>query len=185
MGGIDIADLLAGASMNERTHRTDDVREREAYEGSDRREESRLHAAAAEGPIASTLPQSPFANTSAMQKIREGMVVVDANGKRAGTVEFVLMGDPDAISGRGNELAPPTYLEQIGESITNHEREPVVPDPLRAQLLRSGFIKVDGPGFGATDRYVRSDLIASVSEDTVHLTVARDQLPPADSVRAA
>jgi hypothetical protein len=56
------------------------------------------------------------------------------------------------------------------------EREPDVPGPLRAQLLRYGFVKVDGPGLTDTDRYVRSDRIASVSGDTVTLSVSKDRL---------
>jgi hypothetical protein len=56
------------------------------------------------------------------------------------------------------------------------EREPDVPGPLRARLPRSGYIKVDGGFLIETDRYVPADRIASVSDDTVHLKVSKDQL---------
>ncbi len=40
--------------------------------------------------------------------------------------------------------------------------------------------KVDGPGFTDTDRYVRADVIRAVSDDTVILSVRKDQLPKED-----
>jgi Uncharacterized protein conserved in bacteria (DUF2171) len=56
------------------------------------------------------------------------------------------------------------------------KREPDVPGPLRARLLRSGYVKVDGGFLIDTDRYVPADMVASVSDDTVRLKVPKDQL---------
>ncbi len=50
------------------------------------------------------------------------------------------------------------------------EREPDVPEPLRSQLLRTGFIKVDGSGLADADRYIGADRISEVSGATVRLT---------------
>jgi hypothetical protein len=48
---------------------------------------------------------------------------------------------------------------------------------MRARLLRTGYIKIDSPGFLIeTDRYVPSDQIASVTDDTVRLRVTKDTL---------
>jgi uncharacterized protein YrrD len=47
---------------------------------------------------------------------------------------------------------------------------------MRDQLIRDGFVKIDGPGLFHTNRYVRSDHIASVKDDTVTLSVRKDEL---------
>ena len=62
------------------------------------------------------------------------------------------------------------------DDIVQVERQPDVPGPARARLLRSGYIKVDGGFLIETDRYVLADLIASVSGDAVHLRVPKGRL---------
>ena len=114
---------------------------------------------------------------SPIERVREGMVVADAAGERLGTVEYVKMGDPEAVTGQGNEPDEPGLVGRVGMAILGDEREPDVAEPVRSQLLRTGFIKVDGPGLFGTDRYVRGDLIGAVTDDTVTLTVRKDQLP--------
>ena len=57
-----------------------------------------------------------------------------------------------------------------------------MPEPRRSQLLRRGYVKVDGPGFLGHDRHVRADQIRdvsrdTVSRDTVSLAVRRDEAP--------
>jgi hypothetical protein len=110
-------------------------------------------------------------------QVTDGMTVVDSAGEKVGDVEYVQMGDPQAATTRGNEPDEPGLIGQVGMAILGDEREPDVPEPKRSQLLRYGFIKVDGPGLTDADRYVRSDRIAGVSGDTVTLTVPKDELP--------
>ena len=110
-----------------------------------------------------------------IERVTEGMTVVDASGEKLGKVEYVQMGDPQAVTTQGNENQP-DLIGRVGTTILGDEREPDVPEPARSMLVRSGFIKVDGPGLLDTDRYVRSDLIASVSDDTVTLTANKAQL---------
>ncbi len=116
-----------------------------------------------------------------MEHIQEGMTVVDLAGEKVGKVEYVQFGDPQAVTTEGNEPGRPAGL--IGEAamaVFGDEREPDVEEPLRSQLLRYGFIKVDGPGLTDKDRYVRADLIGNVSDDIVTLKVSKDQLPRED-----
>ena len=116
---------------------------------------------------------------STIERVTEGMTVVDAAGDRVGKVEYVQMGDPQATTTEGSEpnVGEPGLLGALGRAIGGDESEPDVPEPGRSTLLRYGFLKVDGPGLTGTDCYVRSDLIGSVSEDTVTLRVNKDQLP--------
>ena len=111
-----------------------------------------------------------------IELVRDGMTVVDVAGEEVGEVEYVQMGDPQAATTEGNEQGEPGLLGNVANAVFGDEREPDVPGPLRAQLLRYGFVKVDGPGLTDTDRYVRSDRIASVSGDTVTLSVSKDRL---------
>ena len=45
-------------------------------------------------------------DTSAMARVQEGMHVVDAAGEDLGKVEFLQMGDPEAVTTEGNEHRP-------------------------------------------------------------------------------
>ena len=114
-----------------------------------------------------------------IERVTEGMTVVDLGGEKVGKVEYVQFGDPQAITTAGNEdqAGDAGPLGVLGRAIGGGAGEPDVPEPARSQLLRQGFLKVDGPGLTDTDRYVRSDLIDKVAEDTVTIRVGKDQLP--------
>jgi len=111
-----------------------------------------------------------------IEMVREGMNVVDSAGKNVGKVEAVKMGDPEAATEQGNELQDTGLLGNVAEAIGGDEREPDVPVAMRARLLRTGYVKVDGGFFFGTDRYVMPEQIASVSGDTVHLRNVKDHL---------
>jgi hypothetical protein len=115
-------------------------------------------------------------NLGPIEMVREGMTVVDSTGEKVGKVEGIKMGDPGTATEAGNELQDTGLLGDVAEAFAGDEREPDVPGPLRARLLRSGYIKVDGGFLIETDRYVPADMVASVSDDTVRLKVPKDQL---------
>jgi hypothetical protein len=115
--------------------------------------------------------------TALIEQVHEGMQVVDSAGDEVGKVELVKMGDPEAATTQGSESEARGLIGAIGRALTPDEAEPDVPAPLRDNLLRTGFLKVDGPGLFGTDRYVRADLIQAVSPDRVILVVRKDQLP--------
>jgi hypothetical protein len=112
--------------------------------------------------------------------VHEGMRVVDAVGEEVGKVQFVRMGDPEAITTEGNEGRPTELMGKIASAVLPEEREPDVPEPLRTRLLRTGYVKIDGPDLRDTDRYASSTQVREVSGDTVLLSVARRQLPVED-----
>src|SRR5919202_3618514 len=125
--------------------------------------------------------------TPALERVREGMTVLDESGRRLGTVARVRMGDPQAVTTRGEQppsgdpgvvVAPtaeaggPTGLGFVGPVLGGGSGGPDLPDPLRRHLLRTGFVEVDGPDLEAPARYVPGDRVADVSDGTVHLRPA-------------
>jgi hypothetical protein len=114
------------------------------------------------------------ARKNPIEAVQEGMPVVDRAGRRIGTVELVRMGDPGAATTRGSEQGGTGLIGAMVDAVTGSE--PEVPEPLRSRLVRAGYLKIDGPGLGDADRYVRADRIASVDGGTVRLSVAAEEL---------
>lgn len=113
--------------------------------------------------------QPIFAST-ALERVREGMTVLDADGRALGTVTRLQMGDPQAATTAGNEPAASGGLGAFG-AFGGGDPEGLgdVPDVLRQDLRRAGFIQVDGPGLEGANRLVPGDRVAEVSGDTVRL----------------
>ncbi len=109
-----------------------------------------------------------------IERVYEGMTVVDSEGKKVGKVTMVRIGDPEALTNQGQYRDERPFIEFVAL-----EQEPDVPDALRPGLIRLGYIKVERSrplGIGEKDHYVRSDRIADVSGDRVTLTVPEAQL---------
>ena len=119
----------------------------------------------------------PFA-TGPIARVREGMPVVDADGKEVGRVDYVQMGDPEAAT--APEPRSTNLVTRAAEVFLPGEREPDVPEPLRSRLRRTGYIKIDGPDLLDTDRYVSSERVKEVSDDRVRLSVRREELAVED-----
>jgi hypothetical protein len=115
-------------------------------------------------------------NLGPIEMVREGMTVMDSKGDKVGKVEGLKMGDPEAATEMGNENQDTGFLGNVADALFGDEREPDVPGPARAKLLRTGYIKVDGGFLIETDRYVPADMIASVNGDEVRLRVPKEQL---------
>jgi len=129
-----------------------------------------------------------------LEMVRQGMKVVDAAGKDIGKVEYVKMSDPDAATTQGEEYGQPgIHFGAVPAAVGGNMGQggavgapvfwpfedvgPDVAEPIKARLMRDGFFKVDGPFLFGKNRYVKGDLIANVTDDTVHLRVDKDQLP--------
>jgi len=95
-----------------------------------------------------------------IEKVYEGMKVVDVNGEEVGKVQFVKLGDPQAVSVQGED---PDVV-------------PDVPRPFASRLLLTGYLKVDRKGLFARDAYVSATEIDAVEGDTVRLNVSKDML---------
>jgi hypothetical protein len=108
-----------------------------------------------------------------IERVYDGMRVVDSDGHDIGKVEFVKMGDPEAQTTRGNRIGPAEGVTPLDSDYN----EPEVPQPIRDDLLRAGFIKVDGRGLFDSDRYFRADVIEAVEGDVVRIRLPKDRLP--------
>jgi hypothetical protein len=106
-----------------------------------------------------------------MEMVREGMEVVDVDGNSMGTVEFIKMGDPEALTTRGNEPTPSAGVMPM----TNESDEPQVPEPLRSDLVRVGFVKIDGKNLFDTDRYFRADTVDRVEGGKVFMKLPEER----------
>lgn len=95
-----------------------------------------------------------------IEKVYEGMKVVDVNGEEVGTVAFVKLGDPQAISIQGED---PDVV-------------PDVPRPFASRLLLTGYLTVDRKGLFARDAYVSATAVDAVEDNTVRLNVSKDML---------
>ena len=115
-----------------------------------------------------------------LEEIRKGMTVCDPSGAEIGTVEFVHLSDEEPSTPSSQPVtASPSAQEQrhsLVDFLADAFRTDEVPEPLRARLLRHGFMRVDAAGLFSTDRYVMPDQIASVSGDQVTLAVGKDVL---------
>jgi hypothetical protein len=96
-----------------------------------------------------------------ISQVVEGMRVFDADGQEVGVVEYVKLGDPEAITTLGEET---------------DDGEPRVAGELRERLLRLGFVKVDRKGLLKADGYVAADEIDRVQDGAVHLTVTETMM---------
>jgi hypothetical protein len=110
--------------------------------------------------------------TGLIERVQEGMRVIDADGKDIGYVQHLKMGDPEALTTEGNE--PTVSAGYI--PLTDDANEPEVAEPIRSDLLRVGYVKVDGPDLFDTDRYLRADVIERVEGDKVYLRLPRERL---------
>lgn len=112
-------------------------------------------------------------STSALERIREGMRVVGADGDEIGTVQTLKMGNPSAASSRGQDT-------DDGDGVFGDLVEGLVGDGLdlpedqRERLLRLGYIVVDRSGLFTGHLHVASDDIVEVSDDSVRLSFTPD-----------
>jgi hypothetical protein len=117
-----------------------------------------------------------------LNEIHEGMTVVDSDGDKIGTVEFVYLGAVGE-SGAEDGLGPATtnetrtagdegWLTDLAGALAFDEG---LPQTIRDRMVRGGYIKIDR-GLLKGDRFAIPDQIASVVEDTVRLSVDEDAL---------
>jgi hypothetical protein len=131
-----------------------------------------------------------------LEQIQHGMKVVDAAGENVGSVDYVKMGDPEAVTDRGEVSGEPSVgfgaeprLGGDGSGIggggigapvfwPGGGGEPNVPEPIYSRLIRDGYFKISGHFLGKS-HYAEAGWVAGVNGDTVTLNVPRDRLPVA------
>jgi hypothetical protein len=108
--------------------------------------------------------QSRF-RTSMLNYIREGMLVFDINGKTVGLVTHVQFGEEDNNDPITDYPNPNFFSLNPEEAV----------DGTEAQLLRSGYVRVDG-GLFVSDRFITPEQIVLVTNDRIELNIAEDEL---------
>jgi hypothetical protein len=125
-----------------------------------------------------TAPSSPgeaHATRERLTRIQPGMEVKDAAGARIGTVAYVEIGDPGAVTPGGGQGALPG--EEIDLAMGAHP-EPHVPPQMVGRLLLIGYIKVNDTRRFRPDChfYAPADEIDAIEDNTVRLGKLRDEL---------
>ena len=105
-----------------------------------------------------------------ISKVMIGDKVVDSTGKEVGKVKFVKMGDPNAATTEGQWGYSEGFLGLGGDPYDIGQ----LPEQAQGQLMRVGFIHIDVSW--AHDRFAGAGQIASVADNTVHLTVPEANL---------
>lgn len=65
-----------------------------------------------------------------------------------------------------------TIVDAVAEAFGRED----VPEPLRSQLLRDGYVHLDAKGIFARDRYILPEQIARVDAEGIQLNVTKDAL---------
>ncbi len=115
-------------------------------------------------------PQQRLAN------VKEGMAVYDNTDSHIGTVKDIYFGTgsdeaeayttQNVIGPDGGGIAP-DIAETFG---AGHE----LPDEIQKRLLTHGYVRIDR-GVGS-DYYAMADQVTGASDDSVHLSVSKDEL---------
>jgi hypothetical protein len=113
------------------------------------------------------------------EDVSVGMKVFDSEGHHIGKVDGLKFPenaiDPSAEPATVDKADTPDVnpvIEAVAEAFGRED----IPEPLRSQLLRDGYVHLDASGLFAADRYVLPEQIARMGEDGIYLNVTRDAL---------
>jgi len=113
--------------------------------------------------------------------LHDGMIVVDRDMNLIGKVETFRASDEDPTHPGPETVTGSPIVEQDRNSLTAiladvFRPDDELPQEMQEKLLRDGFIRVDGEGLFAADRYVFPEQIERVDGDRIVLKVSRDSL---------
>ena len=111
--------------------------------------------------------------------IEIGMRVFDSERREIGVVDDLKYPEnataPDINPATPGTIRDPddnTIVDAVAEAFGRED----VPEPLRSQLLRDGYVHLDASGLFARDRYILPEQIARLDADGIQLNVTRDAL---------
>lgn len=110
--------------------------------------------------------------------IEIGMTVFDSERREIGKVDGLKY--PENATAPGVETATvapagredATIVDALAEAFGSDE----VPEPLRSQLLRDGYLHLDSKGLFSSNRYILPEQISRLDGDGVHINVTEDAL---------
>jgi hypothetical protein len=114
------------------------------------------------------------------REIHRGMRVFDSTLTEIGTIEDFKFSDEDPGDPNtdADDLNPgeldrnDSLIDNLAKAFTSEE----VPEELRDRLLTEGYVRIDGEGLFAADRYVPASQILSISGDQLMLSVSKSEL---------
>jgi hypothetical protein len=113
------------------------------------------------------------------ESIEIGMKVFDSERHEIGTVDGLKYPEnaiaPDVEPATVDAADAPEENTIIGVVAEAFGREDI-PEPLRSQLLRDGYVHLDSKGIFARDRYILPEQIARLDGDGIQLNVTREAL---------
>jgi hypothetical protein len=112
------------------------------------------------------------------EHIEIGMKVYDSELREIGTIDGLKYPadatapgvEPATVDGTGGEDS--TLVDAVAEAFGRED----VPEPLRSQLLRDGYVHLDGKGLFASGRYILPEQISRLTADGIQLNVTKDAL---------
>ena len=111
-------------------------------------------------------------------QIEIGMKVFDSERHEIGTIddlkypENAMAPDVETATVDTADERDETLVDVVAEAFGRED----VPEPLRSQLLRDGYVHLDASGLFASDRYILPEQIARMTPDGMQLNVTRDAL---------
>ncbi len=112
------------------------------------------------------------------ERIEVGMKVYDSELREIGKVDGLKY--PENITAPGIEPATVDAADRDESTLVNAVAEAFgreeIPEPLRSQLLRDGYVHLDTKGLFASDRYILPEQIARMTGDGIQLNVTKDAL---------
>lgn len=114
------------------------------------------------------------------EQIQVGMKVFDSERHEIGKVDGLKFPEnavapgvePATLDAADDDRRDDTILDAVAEAFGRDE----IPEPLRSQLLRDGYVRLDAKGLFAHDRYILPEQIARLDAEGIQLNVTRDAL---------
>jgi hypothetical protein len=112
------------------------------------------------------------------EHIEIGMKVYDSELREIGTIDGLKYPEnatapgvePATVDGAGSEDS--TLVDAVADAFGRED----VPEPLRSQLLRDGYVHLDSKGLFASGRYILPEQISRLTADGIQLNVTKDAL---------
>jgi hypothetical protein len=113
-------------------------------------------------------------------QIQVGMKVFDSEHHEIGRIDGLKYPEnqtapgvePATVDAADNAPDNNRLVEAVAEAFGRED----VPEPLRSQLLRDGYLHLDTKGLFAKDRYILPEQIARLTADGIQLNVTKDAL---------
>jgi hypothetical protein len=112
------------------------------------------------------------------EQLEIGMKVFDSERHEIGKVddleypENAIAPDVEPATLDAADDRDETIVDAVAEAFGRED----VPEPLRSQLLRDGYIHLDAKGFFASGRYILPEQIARMIPEGIQLNVTKDAL---------